>query len=646
MPATRRAFLGAAATVPAWSLPGTTLHHDWTYRSPGIVYPPRATENTLITSAQGENGDRVVGLDPKNGDERWSRAGSVGWQTRRVGARIVVQGADQRTLTGVDPASGAVAWTEAFGDEGETVLRETAVDPDAGTAYAVTGSGVIAVDIASGDRRWRVGGATGYVAGTAETVVLEDDDTLVGLSVANGRERWRHENVGWTRVHESAGHVVGGRRDRVVAWNVETGDVAWWRETGAPLGTIGDRMLLRTQANADGMEIVAVDPDGAVAWRYDVPDSAGVSVAGDALLVFTDGSGELRTVTVVAEGQPRWQDEFDYAFGLVTTSRGELRLPTADGVEARSLSDGLVRWRYETPGRGVYAVERDGRAYVGAESADGDSFELHAVRPPWGGLAAATRWGERNAGVLAALSGLGLVGAAVAGVQRWRARRRVEGHVETVERADHWTTARVENGSVRTEYLDVDESAFRDTCESWAAASDTEGVLALREWGVDPRPWVETAPYAETLEDVHDRERGLRAVSRAADTLARLDRPHGFLRPATVAFTDDGPRLRDIGVGALAADAWPDREDAYAPPEPEPTPAGDVYRLGALTHHALTGQPPERGGFDDTGVDRPVSDDLREVVETALAADPDDRYGTPRRFSEYLSWAAFAQEPW
>ncbi|MEE6209551.1 hypothetical protein U3A55_05215, partial [Salarchaeum sp. III] len=146
--------------------------------------------------------------------------------------------------------------------------------------------------------------------------------------------------------------------------------------------------------------------------------------------------------------------------------------------------------------------------------------------------------------------------------------------------------------------------------------------------------------------EVPARDRGLRAVSSAADALARLNRPHGFLRPETVALTKDSAKVRDAGFGTLAASAWPNRDDPYAPPETEPTPAGDVYRLGALTHHALTGQPPQNGEFDDSMVDRPVPDDLRGVVETALAADPDERYGTPRRFGEYLSWAAFAQETW
>ncbi|WP_168219944.1 PQQ-binding-like beta-propeller repeat protein [Salarchaeum sp. JOR-1] len=647
MPATRRAFLGAAATAPAWSLPGTALHHDWTYRAPGLVYPPRVTENTLVTAVWGADSERAVGLDPGRGGERWAYPGSIGWQTRGVGERVVVQGVDRRALTGVDPASGAVAWTAAFGDPGETVVRETAVDPGAGTAYAVTDAGVVAVDIASGDRRWRVADATGYAAGTAEAVALETADGLVGVGVADGTERWRHGNVAWTTEHESLGRVVAGRRGRLVAWDVDTGAVAWWRDTGSPVGTIGDRVLLRTATGDGATELVAVGADGSVAWRYSVPDAAGASVTDDALLVFTGNESEgARTVTVVADGRARWQDAFEYSYGLVTASRGELRVPTADGVEARSLRDGLVRWRYETPGRGVYAVERDGRAYVGAEAADGESFELHAVSPPWSGFAAAARWGERNAGVLAALGGLGAVGAAAAGVRRWRDRRRVAGHVETVERTAEWTTARVESGRIRTEYRGVDETGFRAACEAWAAASDTEGVLALREWGFDPRPWVETVPYEATLADGAERERALRAVSRAADALARLDRPHGLLRPATVAVTGDRADVRDVGFGGLAAAAWPNRDDPYAPPEAEPTPAGDVYRLGALTHHALTGRPPENRGVDDSRVDRPVSDDLQAVVETALAADPDERYGTPRRFGEYLSWAAFAQETW
>lgn len=701
MSSTRRAFLGAAATAPVWSLPigHSAPERQWTYRNRGVVYPPLAGDGVLVTtvepSAVEGSRPRYVGLDERSGGTRWERVGQFDWRyDAPVGERFVARDGD--TVDCVVTATGRTAWSESLGgDRVQGVLRGVDPGPAGRVAYATAETGVVAFDVESGERRWtRDGVETAFHDATPETALLRRGGDVLAVDARSGRTRWvRPLYSGLSQVH--GGRVILTRSGVLHALDVVSGDEAWtYDPDDARRYVVGGndqyvfvREETRSYAEGEADEsVVALDGDGEVAWRFGLDDAGDVTLTADSLVVL----GALDTVerprrsfTVVdlADGRVRWRDEAAYAYGLVTASGGVLYVPTADALVARSVRDGRVRWRYETRGDPVYGVERAGRVYVG-ERLDGDSgvaggdagggqqppetFALHAVDPPSGPLVAVENVAHRYDRLLGILGALGVLGTAGAGVGKWLRRHRVEGHVETVEQRSAWTTARVENGDVRTEYRPAETAtdAFRDACEEWAGEAGTDGVLALRDWGVDDGPWVETAPYAGTLADGVPRERGLRAVSRVADAVARLDARHGALRPANVVLpanpesdggdaadddrdAADGTALvRDVGFGPFLGAGWPDGVDAYSPPEgAAATDAGDVYGLGALAHFALTGRPPESDGaaFDDPDFEVAVPDDLQDVVTTALAADPGARFDSPDRFAEYLSWAAFAQ---
>lgn len=114
---------------------------------------------------------------------------------------------------------------------------------------------------------------------------------------------------------------------------------------------------------------------------------------------------------------------------------------------------------------------------------------------------------------------------------------------------------------------------------------------------------------------------------------------HGNISPSTIvlAHGEDGRRpVKLIGftLGALAAPssgyACPERLDGRAPDE-----LCDIFSLGAVLHHALTGAPPgaklARGS-----IPKPV----RAVLRRALAASPARRFQTITEFADALEQAA------
>jgi serine/threonine-protein kinase len=68
---------------------------------------------------------------------------------------------------------------------------------------------------------------------------------------------------------------------------------------------------------------------------------------------------------------------------------------------------------------------------------------------------------------------------------------------------------------------------------------------------------------------------------------------HGSLQPSNVMSAAGQIKLADVGLGRLHLALVP--ASPYRAPEAKLDAAGDVYALGALVHHLLTGQPPQPG---------------------------------------------------
>jgi serine/threonine protein kinase/WD40 repeat protein len=139
---------------------------------------------------------------------------------------------------------------------------------------------------------------------------------------------------------------------------------------------------------------------------------------------------------------------------------------------------------------------------------------------------------------------------------------------------------------------------------------------------------------------------------------------HRDLKPSNVLMGADGsPKVTDFGLARLMADAGGGTATgaivgtpAYSPPEQllgagaTPSPAGDVYGLGALLYHLLTGRAPfvadnplsllhlaEEGSPAPPRLLVPsVPRDLETICLHALARDPRRRYPTAADFADDL----------
>ena len=122
---------------------------------------------------------------------------------------------------------------------------------------------------------------------------------------------------------------------------------------------------------------------------------------------------------------------------------------------------------------------------------------------------------------------------------------------------------------------------------------------------------------------------------------------HRDLKPENVIVDDDGgATLVDFGLVGSGDSDQPAGTPQYAAPEllgvlvVPPTPASDLYGLGATLFEALTGQPPLRadGDFlhrlatvappDARTLRAGTSPALATILARLLAKDPDDRYAT------------------
>lgn len=196
--------------------------------------------------------------------------------------------------------------------------------------------------------------------------------------------------------------------------------------------------------------------------------------------------------------------------------------------------------------------------------------------------------------------------------------------------------------------------AFVTEAETWSKLDDHPNVVTVADWGTSPYPWLllEYLPGGNLadrlpLEPTATRE-AMVGVCEAVHHAHTRGVAHADLKPENVLFdADDRPKVGDWGLAnrLLEGDAADEGlTPAYAAPEQlEDGTVGtatDIYQLGVVTYEALTGRQPFAGEDHattvetvragecepPTAVDPSLPDAADEVVATAMAVDPDDRY--------------------
>lgn len=131
---------------------------------------------------------------------------------------------------------------------------------------------------------------------------------------------------------------------------------------------------------------------------------------------------------------------------------------------------------------------------------------------------------------------------------------------------------------------------------------------------------------------------------------------HGDLKPENVLILPDAIRITDFGLARilepdLFVDAQRDGGNAYLAPEllthPERLlldPAIDVYALGAILYHLLTGQVPGDNPELPSKLAPGVPDAVDRLVERALQPHPDRRFGHVAEFHLELARIAGKNE--
>jgi hypothetical protein len=134
-------------------------------------------------------------------------------------------------------------------------------------------------------------------------------------------------------------------------------------------------------------------------------------------------------------------------------------------------------------------------------------------------------------------------------------------------------------------------------------------------------------------------------VTGVAAALAEVQ--HGALASESVVVSRTG-RVRVIdlalGPGTLAAMAaglieTPSSLAPEAAAGAPPSPAADVYAIGALLYEALVGSPLERGGPRPSDVVDGVNTQIDEIVARACHRDPDRRFGRAEVLGEVVAEA-------
>ncbi|WP_276299243.1 PQQ-binding-like beta-propeller repeat protein [Halorussus lipolyticus] len=623
----------------------------------GLVYTRHQAKVQALDVADGS-----VAWEFESG-EKYFRAFAVAEDTAFV--------ATGRELTALDADDGTERWQISVGpdpDDGTTGIsahiRGLTVTDD--TLYFGSVEGFTAVSVADGERHWHVS-----VAGPSWVADVRDDllvgwsnEAVYGIETADGNPRFR------TPVGNLRTHGIGG--------------------------TVGERAVY-----VWGDQLTAVDlRTGGKRWTYDATDDEdpGASDRRGFSPIVADGrvftsTGDGSVVALDADsGRERWQFEGEATFGTWGTVVGEHVYVTGERhVHAFDAETGRETWSLEVHdvGTPIWVRSFAGTVFVGTRVG-----ELSAIDPPSKLATAPVETASEFATSRPGLGLLGLLGAGLLGVGYRRAKRRASGgglgtgsevelgrlelldsgpvtetHLKRVETSDglglvaetRLTDSASENPDLRHE--------FSEAIEEWAGL-DTDrpgcGLLPVLDFGTDPDPWFRT-PYLAggSLSDswpldYRERVEVASGVARTLHAGHREEVTHGWLAPRHVlrkAGDPDPERRFGTGVPEVRVGGWfvsdalaeardESAPDPYAPPESrgesatrEQSVSGDVYRVGALAHHLLTGEVSGPGsGEADSTTDLPR--DLEAVLSRALADDPADRYDSALAFDDEFRWAA------
>jgi outer membrane protein assembly factor BamB len=264
----------------------------WRQRPGGPITGIVTGADTVFVSTRGP----LFALDRQTGRQRW-RA-TCAWEPElRVypeAGLLLVDDPETETIRALDVERGTVAWE--FAAEGQPVVA----GPQSRDLIAISahGAGVAAVDVATGEPRWRL--ETGAAFESAGVLIgdtfLATDGTIHAVDARTGEARWTRrledEEDGVFTLRALDGELFAETwRGRLLSLDATDGSIRWDRRIGQVHGVTADAealclRVLVEEPVARWMVVSLARKSGELQWelnaRRQVPD---VTRFGDVLVV-------------------------------------------------------------------------------------------------------------------------------------------------------------------------------------------------------------------------------------------------------------------------------------------------------------------------------------------------------------------------
>jgi len=398
----------ATASSPARSAAATSSLAPvggWAYR--GQLEPLGGQPRTLILTATSPGGlrherrDLIVPCPTRgSGSARTGRWSQLQGGPTHLGATIASIG------------DLAPAWTTAIGGHvlgGSPIVTGDAVYLTVSDLGDGTHGGVVALELATGRERWRVGTsrpARSAVAVDHGIVVIADTGGMVrAVSARSGHEKWRRDfsrgTDSWTWHLWQAptiadGVVYIGTQAQLAAFDLVTGARRWmatfdrprpWLGSTAAASVVGDRVLFIPDRE-DGVWL-GDRATGAAVAAIESEDFVGIAGApavtadaiyignshGEVLALSPVGLGVIWRTALVVGGND-WSESI---VGNLAVADGRVFAPTQAGeLVALDAATGAIEWRHGTAAGPIDAVHyaSDGVGYAASPVVTGDRVWL------------------------------------------------------------------------------------------------------------------------------------------------------------------------------------------------------------------------------------------------------------------------------
>ncbi|SDF54352.1 Outer membrane protein assembly factor BamB, contains PQQ-like beta-propeller repeat [Halorientalis regularis] len=573
---------------------------------------------------------------------------------------LLFLGTTDDEIHAVSLASRDTEWTTALDGEDTTSL---AVTTDA--VVVATDDGVETYRASDGEHRWSdsPGAVRDIIA--ADAIYTGTDYGIRAYEAAGGSQKWRTSldgSVSAIAVGEETVYAATARD--AAALDTKTGNQQWTCGTNGrnPTLTVAkDGIVVSTRAG-----VRVYDPEtGEQVWANDEGGhSTAIALAHRRVYQTTDTAVralEGRTGTEI------WRTAIDATTGPLVIG-DTVYVGTEDDLVALDAEDGEYRFTHDLPGvlgelavvgNAILCQTGDGTLTIVTGNLD-EAPELHATIQAMADEADETA--DENAGAT------GTDQETVPDSMAGRFARDCDAievddsvstrgpvHVYDGQYVDQQgeTDARIYALAPEYEAEETAVDAFETAAREWQGISKNTHVTTVYDTGGEPRPWVafdagegRLDDHLESL-DRHECIDTIVDITEAARTGSMYNVVHGDVCLETVFFGSDqaGERVATLADWGLQRGVESYSNDAIVTPYTAPeqldgrssSAATDIYQVGALAYRLLTGEPPFADAADleativngdltlPTTVDPSLPAEINEILNEAMAVDPDDR---------------------